>query len=277
MIPTIVILVAVLVVSLTIFLFLRERQYKIFVERNSECLRELRKINSDFSFLPCRNCNQAYTYDSENNYESVSCEDFLIYQLQYQARQITEQINNARRNKTEYNKYKHKVKTLRLGVYSAPTQKLKPEKLLKIEKAICKKEKLPSPTTSFSVTVTLYRCGRNKTVYDSKRETFPEEKILILIKRLNNKSGGFYRDREIWDALCRVERGKVSNRMRFSIYERDGYRCRNCGISGNYANLEIDHIIPISKGGKSSYDNLQTLCHNCNVEKGSSLPNERRF
>ena len=88
---------------------------------------------------------------------------------------------------------------------------------------------------------------------------------------IKNKNGTFYNDREIWNSLCRVERGKVSNKMRFSIYERDGYRCRNCGISDRYANLEIDHIIPISKGGKSTYDNLQTLCHRCNVEKGDSM------
>ena len=35
--------------------------------------------------------------------------------------------------------------------------------------------------------------------------------------------------------------------------------------------LEVDHIIPISKGGKSTYDNLQTLCHRCNVRKGAKI------
>ena len=95
--------------------------------------------------------------------------------------------------------------------------------------------------------------------------------ISTFIKGLNNRSGNFYNDRGVWDALCRVERGKVSNKMRFSIYERDGYRCRKCGVSDRYAQLEIDHIIPIAKGGKTTYDNLQTLCHRCNVEKGDRL------
>lgn len=35
--------------------------------------------------------------------------------------------------------------------------------------------------------------------------------------------------------------------------------------------LEIDHIIPIAKGGKSTYDNLQTLCHRYNIKKGDKL------
>lgn len=64
--------------------------------------------------------------------------------------------------------------------------------------------------------------------------------------------------------------------MRFSIYERDGYRCCKCGISDRYAQLEIDHILPIAKGGKTTYDNLQTLCHKCNMEKGDTHIKYRR-
>ena len=94
------------------------------------------------------------------------------------------------------------------------------------------------------------------------------EGILLLISRINNKNGTFYNDRGIWDAICRVERGKVSNKMRFSIYSRDGYRCCKCGRSQRWTDLEIDHIKPIAKGGKSTYDNLQTLCRRCNKEKG---------
>lgn len=88
------------------------------------------------------------------------------------------------------------------------------------------------------------------------------------IFRINQKRGNFYVDEEIWHSICRVERGKVTNKLRFYIYERDGYRCRKCGSENN---LEIDHIIPISKGGKSTPNNLQTLCHKCNYEKGSAI------
>ena len=100
---------------------------------------------------------------------------------------------------------------------------------------------------------------------------FYAENILNLIKKLENRKGSFYNDREIWNSICRVERGFISNKMRFSIYQRDGYRCQKCGMSEKYVQLEIDHVIPISKGGKSTYSNLQTLCHKCNVEKSNRL------
>ena len=110
-------------------------------------------------------------------------------------------------------------------------------------------------------------------MYATKDRSFSAEYVLELIKRLNNKDGTFYIDKGIWDALCRVERGRVSDRMRFSIYKRDGYRCRMCGKSGTFATLEIDHIKPIAKGGKSTYDNLQTLCKSCNQKKGDNYFN----
>ena len=139
----------------------------------------------------------------------------------------------------------------------------------RIEQKLIDKEKL-KPQTTFTVKVTLNETNINGYWRDEKVAVFNIEQIREIIMRLKDKTySGFYNDQEVWNAICRVERGKVSNKMRFSIYERDGYRCCKCHRKTN--DLEIDHIIPISKGGKSTYDNLQTLCHRCNVEKGSDL------
>ena len=262
-------LLAILAVS--IGLHLNKKRYFSFVSENSLCFCSLKEINSRFTFFPQINYDQSYTYDNEKNYETISCDDYLIYQLQYQAEKIREQIEKIHRNKVEYKKYIAQIKNLQPGNFYTSIGKLKKEKLLKIEKQLCHQTKLSAPTTQFFLTVTLHCSTINGRRYASKKEIYSDEEILILIQRLHNKNGTYYRDRGIWDAICRVERGKVSNKMRFSIYARDGYRCRNCGVSQRYATLEIDHIIPIAKGGKSSYDNLQTLCHKCNVEKGDKL------
>ncbi len=157
------------------------------------------------------------------------------------------------------------------GKFAIETGKLKYKKLLAIEKQLIKKNTFAKPATDFYIRVTLYCSQINGRIYAQKSELYHAEDILGLIKRLQNRRGTFYNDREIWDSICRVERGKISNKMRFSIYERDGYQCRKCGISQRYAQLEIDHIIPIAKGGKSTYNNLQTLCHRCNIEKGDNV------
>lgn len=69
----------------------------------------------------------------------------------------------------------------------------------------------------------------NNKYITTKRKIFNEEEINQLINRLNNKTLDFYNYKEIWNAICRVERGKVSNRLRFYIYNRDNYKCQNCG------------------------------------------------
>ncbi len=57
--------------------------------------------------------------------------------------------------------------------------------------------------------------------------------------------------------------------LRFQILERDGFACRSCGAKNC---LEIDHIIPKSKGGLTIESNLQVLCGDCNRGKGANLP-----
>lgn len=56
--------------------------------------------------------------------------------------------------------------------------------------------------------------------------------------------------------------------VRSEVWYRDGGRCVFCGAD---AYLEFDHIIPLSKGGATSIDNLQILCRNCNSEKKDSI------
>lgn len=65
------------------------------------------------------------------------------------------------------------------------------------------------------------------------------------------------------------EREKITPQIRFSILTRDGFRCRCCGISAADALMQVDHIIPVTKGGLSTPDNLQALCSLCNFGKGN--------
>ena len=55
-----------------------------------------------------------------------------------------------------------------------------------------------------------------------------------------------------------------------AVYARDKGRCGICGITV-YGDFHIDHVIPLSRGGPDSLDNLQTLCYECNRGKRDSL------
>ena len=60
--------------------------------------------------------------------------------------------------------------------------------------------------------------------------------------------------------------------IRLFIFKRDGNTCLKCGMKNN---LTIDHIIPISMGGKNSLFNLQTLCRSCNSKKKTNYKDYR--
>lgn len=53
-----------------------------------------------------------------------------------------------------------------------------------------------------------------------------------------------------------------------AVYRRDGGRCVYCGSTKD---LQIDHIIPFSRGGSSELENLQLLCRKCNIEKSNKI------
>jgi HNH endonuclease len=69
-------------------------------------------------------------------------------------------------------------------------------------------------------------------------------------------------DREEWASRY------IAADLRATILERDNHECVVCGSKKS---LEIDHIIPISKGGNGSADNLQVLCRRCNRAKRNRL------
>ena len=66
----------------------------------------------------------------------------------------------------------------------------------------------------------------------------------------------------------REGRQPIPRQLRHQVFLNDGYRCRECGASKeDGATLEIDHIIPVAKGGTNDISNLQTLCKECNRAK----------
>lgn len=62
-------------------------------------------------------------------------------------------------------------------------------------------------------------------------------------------------------------RKPIPNQIRFKVFRRDLFTCQYCGRTGNETILEVDHVIPHSKGGSDHQDNLITSCRDCNRGK----------
>jgi 5-methylcytosine-specific restriction endonuclease McrA len=61
---------------------------------------------------------------------------------------------------------------------------------------------------------------------------------------------------------------------RGNIYLRDRNRCQYCGKKFSTSELSLDHVVPVSRGGKSTWENVVCACLKCNVRKGNRLPSE---
>jgi 5-methylcytosine-specific restriction endonuclease McrA len=65
-----------------------------------------------------------------------------------------------------------------------------------------------------------------------------------------------------------THRRKITRR---AVFARDDWTCQYCGARSN---LTVDHVIPRSKGGPSSWENIVASCAPCNLRKGNALPRQ---
>lgn len=121
----------------------------------------------------------------------------------------------------------------------------------------------------------LINLKRKETNQKERELQVKEDKFLEIeteLERTKAELEAIY-DTEIYKlGVQAVERKKMTANLKKFILERDDYTCQVCGASlHNDFNLklEVDHIVPISKGGKTDPSNLQTLCRKCNRSKGA--------
>jgi len=70
------------------------------------------------------------------------------------------------------------------------------------------------------------------------------------------------------EAVRTQQRFQLSNAVMSEVWIRDGGKCVTCNSQDN---LEFDHIIPLSKGGSSTSQNLRILCRRCNRARGNRM------
>lgn len=253
----------------------RNRKYVDFVNEHSLAIRAIKELNSKYQFSLIYPLIYKYCYDTTVNFENVSCKDYLIYKFHLDTLGVRRIIKSRNNNISKEIDYKSKVDLVKdkLGNFDVSIEDLNEEKLRNIE-SIVFNDLIEKVNTDFYAEVHLYLTrGRIHRVVDEKKESFDLNEIIDVLKSIDSSKlidGRRFYSREVWKSIERVERAKVSKELRQEIFERDGYTCVNCG-STEKESLEIDHIMPISKGGKTEPSNLQTLCRNCNIRKGNDI------
>ena len=104
-------------------------------------------------------------------------------------------------------------------------------------------------------------------VYLKKAELITEARHLLL--RSVNSSYPMPSIIRLYKYVHLPYKGVMLSRQ--NIFKRDAHQCQYCGT---HEDLTLDHVMPKSRGGKSSWDNLVTACKSCNSKKGDYTPDE---
>ena len=98
---------------------------------------------------------------------------------------------------------------------------------------------------------------------------FTDEQRKNLIKICNEKVKKY---QEKWGEKIWIHRARSSRvipgSMRYTVLKNAKNRCELCGIHKDEKALDVDHIVPINKGGPNVIENMQALCYTCNSQKG---------
>jgi 5-methylcytosine-specific restriction endonuclease McrA len=80
--------------------------------------------------------------------------------------------------------------------------------------------------------------------------------------------------------LLKYVKIKSKHKVKFSranIYARDNYTCQYCGEAFGSEDLTFDHVVPVSRSGTKTWENIVTACIECNRKKGGRTPEEARL
>lgn len=252
---------------------LQELQWKQIVESTSELLKSVVNLQNQYRFHNTVKSQyvREKTFHSKGSYDRYNCDELFDTVVFTEYEKLSDIAKKVQENKDMYQKYLLQVCLLQ----STITEEI---------------------TTQFQIPFETYREIEDK-LYKQYRETFLPvlgSRIICIAHYISPKGQKDYskqtshsvfeveqRYQEIIKIIARKnsieeqrrrERAKMSDSLRYDILRRDGFRCQICGrTQADGIKLHVDHIVPISKGGRTVKSNLRTLCDQCNLGKRDKI------
>lgn len=103
-----------------------------------------------------------------------------------------------------------------------------------------------------------------------------KDKLYIKGKNYRENNREYFRAKykERADTVKNTSDGSVTQEFCNQLLEAQHYKCAYCGCDLTDKNRNIDHIIPLSRGGTHTADNIHFVCVDCNMSKGNKLESE---
>jgi 5-methylcytosine-specific restriction endonuclease McrA len=247
-------------------------QRRKVVDSNSAALSELHQLNGSYHRRLIYGGPIAYHWvdvvNSKAKIDRYDLAKFYLARLAVLEDEIQQQIALQKRDVTVYAEYRgllEQLGTARLG--SSKSDKLSAERFALIERRLFARRMLREPICSAQVRCTVrYTSPQGRNSY-TKWQDWNFDQLcqgLAEMRRIreNQSTNSFLRQQE---------RNRLSASLRYQVLTQDNSRCQRCGATAltHGVSLHVDHIVPVSKGGKTVLGNLQTLCETCNLGKSN--------
>lgn len=241
------------------------------VSKTSKKIQKITKLNESYQFkdIKRKKRNIIEREYSRKSLDRVTGKSIIKYHLDNNINGIRTDLENAIFNITlleNYNKDVEKVllsESINNSKYSSKKFKMIEERVLR--NIIYKKE-------DFMITlkIEVYYRSNGGNVYDNKKGKYLFNDLVIIYNEWNRGNK--------FEETINQERKIMNDYIRYNVLKRDNFSCQICGITvKDGTKLHVDHIIPVSKGGKTVMSNLQTLCERCNIGKSNKTENDDNF
>lgn len=243
----------------------REREYIELIKQNSYRIKKLENINRIFKYefdynytedigtvIHCNSKAQLDRFDYEKH-----AKDYIADRKEF----ILTFMKVVNQNRKTWNEYSEQVKTLPMYMTKEESESLGiPYDFCKLkEKELFKDTILKVNLKPELVIAKSYVSPQGRSNYNL-HISYSFEEVLELYRDVLNI--------EKKKETAQYQRSLMTPKLRFDVMRRDGFRCKYCGrTEADGVKLHVDHIKPVSKGGKTELSNLQTLCDECNLGK----------
>ncbi len=235
------------------------RKREEVIEVNSEKVKEIEELNKDFKKISSKKHNVLEREYSRKSLDRVNGDDVIKYHIENDIKGLRTDIENSIYNISLLDEYEKNVAKI-LEQESINNTKYSDKKYKRIENIVLDKVIYTKKDFLIRVSLEVYYRSNGGRINESRNGFRNYDELLELYKEWENGKK--------YEVTKRQERKIMNDDIRYNVLKRDNFTCQKCGItSKDGAKLEVDHIIPLSKGGKTVMSNLQTLCDRCNSGK----------
>ena len=241
------------------------------VSKTSKKIQKITKLNESYQFkdIKRKKRNIIEREYSRKSLDRVTGKSIIKYHLDNNINGIRTDLENAIFNITLLEKYNKDVEKV-LQSESINNSKYSTKKFKMVEERVLRSIIYKKENFMITLKIEVYYRSNGGNVYDNKKRKYLFNDLVFVYNEWNRGNK--------FEETINQERKIMNDYIRYNVLKRDNFSCQICGITAkDGAKLQVDHIIPVSKGGKTVMSNLQTLCERCNIGKSNKTENDDIF